>query len=81
MSSTNAATAIPLPRRWPERVKSAILHTISLAHLAITHARGWAADTVNPRNSPRNSRNFRLPRSSRFLFSMVSPQSRSPATC
>ncbi|MDD4891385.1 MAG: DDE-type integrase/transposase/recombinase [Phycisphaerae bacterium] len=49
MPSKNAATAIPLPRSWPERIKSAILHTISLAHLAITHARGWAADAVNPR--------------------------------
>ena len=49
MSSTNAAAAIPLPRRWPARIKSGILHAISFADLAITHARGWAADAVNPR--------------------------------
>ncbi len=38
-----------MPRRWPGCVKSAVLQTISLAHLAIVHARGRAADAVNPR--------------------------------
>ena len=34
---------IPLPKRWPEHVKSAVLHSISLASMVFTSARGWAA--------------------------------------
>lgn len=49
MPPTTSARTIPLPRRWPSNIKSAILATISLAHLAVCHARGWAADAVNPR--------------------------------
>ncbi len=36
-------TDIPLPKRWPEHIKSAVLHTISLASMVFTSARGWAA--------------------------------------
>jgi putative transposase len=49
MPSTTTKPSIPLPRRWPARVKSAILQTVSLAHYAIISARGWAANAVNPR--------------------------------
>lgn len=38
-----------LPRGWPGTVKSAVLHVISLAHFAIAHARGWAANSINAR--------------------------------
>jgi hypothetical protein len=38
-----------LPRRWPSSVKSAVLQTVSLAHLAVTYARGWAANSLNAR--------------------------------
>jgi hypothetical protein len=37
---------IPLPRNWHRHVKSAVLHTISLAHFSIVHARGMAAGHV-----------------------------------
>ncbi len=40
---------IPLPKGWPSHVKSAVLHIISLAHFSITHARGWAANSVSER--------------------------------
>jgi len=40
---------IPLPSGWPENVKSAVLYVISLAHYAITCARGWAANSINAR--------------------------------
>jgi transposase InsO family protein len=40
---------LPLPKGWPRRVKSAILHVFSLAHYAILSARAWAADGLNPR--------------------------------
>ena len=33
---------IPLPRGWPRRVKSAVLHVISLAQYATAYTRSWA---------------------------------------
>ena len=35
---------IPLPRGWPQRVKSAMLHIIALAQYAAAYTRGWAID-------------------------------------
>lgn len=40
---------IVLPKGWPVIIKSALIHAISLAHLAIIHARGWAANSINAR--------------------------------
>ncbi len=40
---------IHLPKGWQEYVKSAVLHTIALAHHAIVYARAWAADSINAR--------------------------------
>ena len=40
---------LPLPKSWPEAVGAAILHAISVAHLVITYARGWAANSMNAR--------------------------------
>ena len=40
---------IPLPSGWAKNVKSAVLHVVSLAHCAITCARGWAANSINAR--------------------------------
>jgi hypothetical protein len=40
---------IPLPRGWPSRVKSAILHAISSAQFTLAYARGWAANSPNSR--------------------------------
>lgn len=39
----------PLPSGWPESVRSAVIYVISLAHYAITCARGWAANSANAR--------------------------------
>ena len=41
---------ISLPKSWPRHVKSAVLHTISLAHYAIVHARGRAAGSASFQN-------------------------------
>ena len=38
-----------LPKGWPSRVRSAILHVISLAQYAAVSTRSWAADSVNAR--------------------------------
>ena len=40
---------LPLPKQWSRQVQSVVLHVISLAQYALTEARGWAADSVNPR--------------------------------
>ena len=37
----------PLPSGWPDCVRSAVIYVISLAHYAITYARGWAANSIN----------------------------------
>ncbi len=40
---------IPLPTNWASGVKAGVLHAISLAHLVIIYARGWAANSCNAR--------------------------------
>ncbi len=35
---------MPLPRGWCHRVKSAMLHVISLAQYAMAYTRSWAAN-------------------------------------
>ncbi len=40
---------IPLPKGWPTRVKSAMLHVISLAQYAAVYTRSWAVDSMNGR--------------------------------
>jgi transposase InsO family protein len=39
------ADRIALPDAWPARVKSGLVHAVSLAHFGITHIRGWCADS------------------------------------
>ena len=46
MPVIEARPRIPLPKNWPNHVKSAVLHTISLAHFSIVHARGMAAGHI-----------------------------------
>ena len=47
MSEKRDLKTIPLPKDWPNCVKSGVLHVISLAHLAITSARAWAANSCS----------------------------------
>ena len=49
MPVKQAHPRIPLPRNWRSHVKSAVLHTISLAHFAVTQARGMAAGHIRRR--------------------------------
>ena len=39
------AFSVPLPASWTKHAKAATLHVISLAHFALTHVRGWAANS------------------------------------
>src|SRR5437773_1562478 len=42
-------TDIPLPSNWPRRVRSAVVHAVSMAQTSLTLARGWAANSANAR--------------------------------
>ena len=44
-----ALSGVSLPSGWPDCVRSAVIYVISLAHYAITYARGWAANSINAR--------------------------------
>ena len=43
------ASRLPLPKGWPERVRSAVLNAISLAQFSIIYTRSWAANSRNAR--------------------------------
>ena len=45
MTKQRNPPGIPLPRDWPRRVKSAMLHVISLAQFALAYTRGWAVNS------------------------------------
>jgi len=45
MSQDPDPTRIDLPRGWPRRVKSAVVHVIALAQYAVAYTRGWAVDS------------------------------------
>lgn len=40
---------IPLPKGWPRRVRSAVIHAISLANYSLTATRSRAANSLNAR--------------------------------
>ena len=45
MSKFSAFQGVPLPKDWPEYVKLAVIHSIALAHKAITYSRSFAIDS------------------------------------
>src|SRR5436309_5527501 len=49
MAADPSTIRLPLPKKWPRRVRSAVIHTISLAHTSLTHARSVAANSINAR--------------------------------
>ena len=38
-----------MPKNWPRSVKSAVIHTISMAQFVTTYTRSWAANNLNSR--------------------------------
>ena len=42
MNKSSAFQGVPLPKVWPEYVKLAVIHSIALAHRAITCSRSFA---------------------------------------
>ena len=49
MLVSERAESIPLPRGWPKRIRSSVIHAISLAHFSVTFARSVAANSINAR--------------------------------
>ena len=49
MAALMRQTLIPLPKAWPLRVRSAVIHTISLSRTSLIHTRSWAANHFNAR--------------------------------
>ncbi len=49
MHATPADLRLPLPKGWPQRIRSAVIHVISLAHFSLTFARSVAANSINAR--------------------------------
>src|SRR5438105_1812032 len=45
----NPALTILLPKSWPAKVRSAMLHVVSLAKYAAVYTRSWAADCPKAR--------------------------------
>ena len=40
---------LALSKGWPTRIRSAVIHVISLAHFSVTFARSVAANSINAR--------------------------------
>jgi transposase InsO family protein len=49
MIGDRSRPTIPLPKQWPSRARSGVLHAISLAHFSLTYTRSWAANSWNAR--------------------------------
>lgn len=49
MLGNRSRPRIPLPKQWSRRVRSGVLHAISLAHYSLTFTRSWAANSINAR--------------------------------
>jgi predicted RNA polymerase sigma factor len=57
MAATRPGSTDPLPHGWPRRVRSAVVHAISLAHPSLPASRGWAAKSWNDRVRLREENN------------------------
>ncbi len=49
MPKNGKTPQIPLPRGWNQKVRSAVLHVLSLAQYTAVYTRSWAADSANQR--------------------------------
>ena len=59
--ATQTVPPLPLPKNWPHKVRSAAVHAIALARLALTTARG-RANSADPGSGVVVHRLFSLPR-------------------
>jgi hypothetical protein len=75
---SNPASSIPLPKSWPAKVRSAILHVVSLAKYAAVYTRSWAADCPKVRVRLRSERD-RLQEDNALLREELRSASKTPA--
>ena len=47
MSDVRRPCPVPLPRFWSRRVRSAVIHVVSLAQASLAASRGWASESLN----------------------------------
>ena len=47
MPANTLSHYLPLPRGWPRRVRSAVVHVISLARTSLALTQGWASESMN----------------------------------
>jgi transposase InsO family protein len=45
MAFLSSSVSVPLPVQWPKNARLALLHAVSLAHLALTRTRSWCANS------------------------------------
>ncbi len=45
MTLRSSSISVPLPAHWPKNARLALLHVVSMAHLALTRTRSWCADS------------------------------------
>ena len=61
MSKHGNQCGIPLPGGWSKRVKSTMLHLISLAQYAVAYTRGWAVNSQVSRVRLKTENDLLLP--------------------
>ncbi len=49
MATTRLDHALPLPKGWPRRVRSAVIHAVSMANVVFTVTRSQAENHFNAR--------------------------------
>jgi hypothetical protein len=49
MQANSIDQRIPLPRHWPRRVRSAVVHVVSMSNVAFTVSRTHAENQFNAR--------------------------------
>jgi len=57
MISTGSYRATPLPKHWPRRVRSAIVHAVSIANVALTATQAHAENHFSARTRLRATNN------------------------
>jgi hypothetical protein len=69
-SMSFSSTKIQLPKSWPAKVCSAMLHVVALAKYAAVYTQSWAATSTNGRVRLRawTGRRYNVLSSSRVIF-------------
>src|SRR5436309_2594083 len=49
MAAVTMQSSMALPKSWTRRVRSAVLHVVSLAQYSLAYVRGWAVNSTDPR--------------------------------